>query len=452
MAERTRGGVSGYAVALVIFVILFVFSVVIGVLGWSQAAKSEKDVAAAKTTETNALRDKNQAKDENEKLKIRMVGNKDMLLADVNNVFDKDLNVTLGVPLRTAIEALRIKLMDNDTDLKTLGAERDKLNARFKAAEDARETVAQDYKTSLKVIEDKIAAANKARDDTKKQLDDELAKAKKNVEDMKAKYDKDLVGKDKELADKAQVVADLKKQIGVLEARLSTKNPINLVADPSILPKGKIIRVSSDDNLVYIDRGRANHVVLGLTFEVYDRNGVIGKDQFNELNRGKATIEVVHVDENTSSARIVRQSRGLAVVDGDTIANLFYDPNLVLNVFVYGKFDLDNSGQPNLADKKRIEGMVGEWGAKVVKGDLPGYETDLVVLGQEPKLPDPPQQGETDRMKIEQFEQGKAEYLQYQQVKGEATKLKLPMIAQNKLLILTGYYQRVPSAAPAANR
>src|SRR5688572_16526079 len=50
MARKRAGGTTGYAVALIIFVILFVFSLVLGIIFYTQVSKAQNDAAVAKRT------------------------------------------------------------------------------------------------------------------------------------------------------------------------------------------------------------------------------------------------------------------------------------------------------------------------------------------------------------------------------------------------------------------
>ena len=44
----------------------------------------------------------------------------------------------------------------------------------------------------------------------------------------------------------------------------------------------------------------------------------------------------------------------IVLTEGDKIANVVYDPNMVYKFFIYGDFDLDRTGQPAPADKRRL--------------------------------------------------------------------------------------------------
>jgi len=212
--------------------------------------------------------------------------------------------------------------------------------------------------------------------------------------------------------------------------------------DPSLMPDGRISSVLSDSRVVYIDRGKNNRVVLGMTFEVYDMGAGVVKDDRGEL-RGKATLEVVNVLDNASVCRVVRRDPGREIIVGDIIANVVYDPNMKFNFYIFGDFDLDNVGQTTITDRRRIEGMINGWGGQVISSEDGKLtpETDFLVLGQEPPLPDEPRD-KTDPVAIENYNKARAKYETYQNLVMEAKRLSIPVLNQNRFLTMVGYYRR----------
>src|SRR5699024_86657 len=135
-----------------------------------------------------------------------------------------------------------------------------------------------------------------------------------------------------------------------------------------------------------IDRGKYDHVVLGMTFEVFpDDQPVTVTGKNNQENRGLATIQVIEVNRHSSLARIVRKSRGKTVTTGNKIINLIYSPGRTFTFVVSGKFDVDNTGKPSDYDRHRVETMIHDWGGHI---DVAlNYNVDFLVLGVPPKKP-----------------------------------------------------------------
>jgi hypothetical protein len=193
-----------------------------------------------------------------------------------------------------------------------------------------------------------------------------------------------------------------------------------------------------EENVVFINRGRNDHVLLGLTFEVYSRKTGVVSDDTGEL-RGKGTVEVISVSENSSVCRVVRVTRGQAIVEGDLIANVVYDPNITFKFHVHGDFDIDNVGQVSEVDRRRIETMIEEWGGKLTRQLT--YDVDFLVLGRDPALPERPED-QLDPVAMQRYAADQKRFETYQELIGEAKALKIPVLNQNRFLVLIGYYQR----------
>ncbi len=208
-------------------------------------------------------------------------------------------------------------------------------------------------------------------------------------------------------------------------------------------PDGEVI-VSPADNRLTIDVGRRNGVFRGLTFEVYD--SVRGIPPVNgdpaagniQLPRGKASIEIIRVSETSSEARVISQQPGQPIREGDVIANLAFDRDIPVRFRIYGQFDLDNSGNPNAEDAERLKTLIGEFGGEVV--DDVTVDTDIVVLGKEPVIPeglDP--NNPNDQIILFQARQAIQEY---EEVLQRARQLNKSILNQNQLLNYIGYFEQ----------
>ena len=119
---------------------------------------------------------------------------------------------------------------------------------------------------------------------------------------------------------------------------------------------GYITSVASED-IVYINLGMGDHIVPGMTFEVYShRDGIPKQDDMmveENLPVGSASIEVERVLSGVSECRVVKTEIGQHIGMGDLIANLVYDRNTKYKLVVYGNFDMSQSGKPKAGDAKR---------------------------------------------------------------------------------------------------
>ena len=236
-----------------------------------------------------------------------------------------------------------------------------------------------------------------------------------------------------------QILAQQKTIAGVLtkihQARVNPTEPIIQH------PDGDIIRIT-DYNTVFINLGEHQHVSKGLTFEVYDKNRGIpplgeGLSE-NGLPIGKGSIEVFKVGPDTSEARIVKVEPGSQFIIGDLITNLIYDPTTPYNFFVYGSFDLSNSGVTSPTDAEVMKRLITQWGGKVQSGV--NTDTDFVILGAEPivhPISDQSDAGQVLRHTHEVEDQQK-----YQAIIAQASQLSIPVMNQNRFLYFIGYYDQ----------
>jgi hypothetical protein len=203
---------------------------------------------------------------------------------------------------------------------------------------------------------------------------------------------------------------------------------------------GNIVRVTSGDR-VLINLGRGNQITPGMTFEVFGQFGVpnVPADGDDMELQGKASIEVVRVLDGASEARVLRLSPGEAIAEGDFIVNLIYDKTISYKFYVFGNFDLDRSGDPGERDAQIIRRLVSQWGGAIT--DQINVDTDFVVLGNEPMIPDfTPDEIAMDPVKEFQMQQATAALDAYNDIRSRAISLNIPVLNQNRFLHLVGYY------------
>lgn len=204
---------------------------------------------------------------------------------------------------------------------------------------------------------------------------------------------------------------------------------------------GQVVTVQESSSIAYINLGRADNIVLGLTFEVFDGGELIRVGELTEVTgRGKATVEVVNVGDTSARVRIVRQARGATLAQGDQIVNLIYDPRTRYRFFVYGEFDLDRTGTATAADRQRVETTITRWNGQLAE-DL-DYNVDYLVLGEVPAMPGPLPPGEIDPVRIREHVEATRVYERYQELIAQAREQGIPVLNQNRFLSLIGYYQR----------
>ena len=247
-----------------------------------------------------------------------------------------------------------------------------------------------------------------------------------------------LTAQGQEAATKAKKLED---QIKALNNKLGAiRQPVDQIVRQA---DAHVMRVGGE-GILYIDLGTGDGVSAGMSFEIYDRIQGIPKsgEPTNDENlpKGKASIEILRVSPGSSECRIVRQTPGETVVEGDACVNLVYDRNVKYNLMVYGNFDLDRNGQTNPADTDVIKRLITRWGGKVV--DKLTADTDFLVIGKVPEIPTYTQE-ELDRPEIQfEVEKKKKEVADFDELLGQAIQLNVPILNQNRFLYFTGYYEQ----------
>jgi hypothetical protein len=228
-----------------------------------------------------------------------------------------------------------------------------------------------------------------------------------------------------------------------LEAAKAKLDGIRVPVEDPIVRRsdGQILQVASDD-IVYITLGMGDHIVPGMTFEVYDRDEGIPKlgDGMSSDNMpvGKGSIEVERVDAASSQCRVIKLQPNQTIQNGDLIANLVYNRNIKFNFYVYGKFDLGQTGHPSDSDRDKILSLIDRWGGKIVKKI--DVDTDFVVMGAEPKVEDFTDDQLQDPFYVRRKNDEEADQKAYDDTLDKAREYHIPVMNQNRFLYFIGYY------------
>lgn len=212
-----------------------------------------------------------------------------------------------------------------------------------------------------------------------------------------------------------------------------------LAEDEATLVDGTIVGINPVANEVFISRGRNDNMVLGMTFEVYGAGTSIRPNQDGDYPAGKATIEVIRIDQNSSVARVLRAARGNPIIEGDVIVNPVYDPEKVYRFVVFGNFDTNRDFIFTPQERTELIALVEEWGGKV-DDDISG-ETDFLVLGQRPILPPAPKIDDPIEI-VQRYRRLAQEQRKYDDLFNTARATGIPVLNQNRFMTLTGLEAR----------
>jgi hypothetical protein len=319
--------------------------------------------------------------------------------------------------------------------------------AQTKGASDAASKIAETSEVAQHAEQD----LNKENDLRKQMLDQQekdhadynakLAEYSRNIDGERQQYNDSLKKLEATVADKDKRIDSLKKQYETLENRLAGRRLS--VIDPIVRrSQGTINSVASED-VVYIDLGQGEHILPGMTFEVYNRHDGVPKlgdgMSSEDMPAGEGSIEVEQVGAYSSQCRIIKTEVGQHINQGDLIANMVYDRNTRFDFVVYGKFDLGQTGQPKDADREKIEALIIKWGGKMQpKIDA---DTDFVVMGAEPKVEQFSADDLQDPFNVSTKQKEEAELKAYDDVLNQAKELHIPIMNQNRFLYFCGYYE-----------
>lgn len=202
-------------------------------------------------------------------------------------------------------------------------------------------------------------------------------------------------------------------------------------------PVGKLIRVNNNDNEVWINLGRKDHITPGMTFAVYDPR--VGASTSAENKGKRGDIEVIEVGDVESLARITHTEKTQALLQNDIISNPVYsrDKNRKFHFIISGNFDIDADGVPTPGEREKIVRLVQSWGGVI--DDKVTSQTDFLIVGSEPssmasKVDTESEQGQ-DLIKQSQ-DQAKA----YADRLVAARELSIPILNANRFLSMIGYY------------
>ena len=178
-----------------------------------------------------------------------------------------------------------------------------------------------------------------------------------------------------------------------------------------------------------------------MTFEVYSNAEALRPNAAGDIPRGKASLQVVQVGDQTSKCKITRSNPGQPVVSEDVIANAVYDPTYEFKFLVHGKFDVDNDGRPSESEADYLRQLVIDWGGVVISGEeLPG-NLDFLVLGEEPPMPGLLAPNATEDQIARWVEKRRA-HETYRRLFRQATEAQIPVLNANRFFILTGTTNR----------
>lgn len=325
----------------------------------------------------------------------------------------------------------------------------DSLQQQLEAAEAQRSTA----QASLEAEIDRSGERRARFDSTKDALNEQLDALQTEIDEYRAGVEaarEDFESRNDDLkADADAVIGDLESRnnsllnrVIELETQLARREGTNLDisgAAEETLVDAEVLSIDAIDNTVFISRGSDDKLALGLTFEVYSDGTRLVPNDRGELPAGKATVEVISVNEQTAVARVLRSARGNPIVRGDSLVNALYDPFKTYRFVVFGNFDVDGDLFATPSELNDIRSIIGEWGGEIDE-DVTGV-TDFVVLGERPRLGRQPDLNAPPAIQ-ERYARSVQNQRRYDALFEAATRASIPVLNQNRLFKLTGIRER----------
>jgi hypothetical protein len=407
MAQRGEG--QGLQIAVISFAMLTIILAITTYVFYAQASSASKDVEA----KTKQLSDK---QTENNKLLYRVTamqyvlglkdvtkeqveiakskaGGDDPDVKEILDNFDSDMALvgdqtapagprsyrTFVTVLLSSLAKKNASVADAMDQLKAMQQQKDATTA----AEKQRADTAVAASTNAVANYDKETKAFADYRNTMEDQNKTLA-AKITSDAAKVKTDAQRMTDEKE-----QIIKHNQQLLSVNKLLLQRKEEIDKErADLNENPDGHIVRVNQRQQMVWIDRGRADGLLRQMTFSVYDHN-----ENGASSTKSKGRIEVLTVGENLSEARILEDSPANPIIAGDIIDTPAWSPGQRIHFALAMKMDVNKDRVDDFDMVKNIIRMNGgeidaelrvDPSGKVVRNGNISVETRYFVEGEKP--------------------------------------------------------------------
>jgi len=313
--------------------------------------------------------------------------------------------------------------------------------------------------SKIKDLEQLLEDARKATSDTQGKPSENMAKAKATLDSLKQVADQyhaetEQIQKTLEEA-KGEFLQRMSSSKSAQEAEVGSLKSTNARLetrlneagkklsqfevrpdDPSSIVDGHVIEATGNGETIFLDIGKRDRLQPGTTFEVFENAEKI-RGSSDQGIRGKASIQVMKVGEDTSTARVTRVTPGRPVIRGDVIANAVYSPKHIYKFLVHGKFDVDHDSHSTEDEANVIRNRIREWGGVVASEDRITGDLDFVVLGVAPRRPIQPSP-QANPAELDAYQKAQNACDLYERLQQEAKDAKIPIMNLNRFQAITG--------------
>lgn len=264
---------------------------------------------------------------------------------------------SLGKAIPIAIQshkALEGKVKDQDGQLASLRSENEAKAKTLQELTDAKDKEIADLRRQL-------ADTEQAKTDQQALLERQVAEQTENFKDRDAK----LIAARKQMDDNARKEAQKEESLRTRLAEQGRK--LNPFTKEPETPDGKVLEVSENLNLGWINLGSKNRLAMGTRFRVV--SGMTGD------NRVKGWAEVTQIKTDMAEVSFTERTDPFdPPAPGDLLFNPLFDPTGQRNAVLLGRF----SGALN---EKDLRALLGGMNIQIQKAV--DKNTDLLIIGSE---------------------------------------------------------------------
>ncbi|MBN1942476.1 MAG: hypothetical protein JW849_04190 [Phycisphaerae bacterium] len=415
---------------------LFLISAILAVMGFMGGGEEKKQNASLKLQVTELRKENAVRKKDTEDLVDKITGKRDLPSASAISAADKayenpvvkEITASGRFGLAKELETLAAtisELQKTVGDLNTSLEEKDKALAGKDAASSEQQKTHEEQLTELN---QKIHELDQALTDAKQSQDQAVQDVQETLDKSKEELQQDLSAKEKRLEEAVLELGAKEEKIRRLEEELhrlhgSRKTEVVNKAD------GQIEKIVRNAGLCYVNIGGKDQVQPGMTLAVYSKKGV-------KQENIKGSLRVTNVSDDFSECKIVREDKNAPIVVGDDVANIAFHPVRKHVFVVKGLFDLYGTGAATDLGADQVKDVIRKAGG-IVEDEI-GYQTDYIVMGEEPLKPTKPEEDAPPAAQ-QAYQMQLRSWREYQKLLEKASSLRIPILNTNRFLLLTGY-------------
>lgn len=336
-------------------------------------------------------------------------------------------------PLMTHVSDLENVVRTMTGELEKANADRASALASLAAESERVKGIEDNYKKTIAALSSQVDLNSRSVAENKVGINE----YKSLVDEQLTRAQADFASEKKGLTDQIGKLTEDNLALSAQVARLRGQQGAGLVSAGSDLSlvDATVISVDGSAKRAYLNIGADQKAQIGMTFTVYGDAAAIRPDAEGNYPSGKATLEIINVGKNSSTAMITSEIRGNPMVQGDVVANAVYDPNKTYVFVVTGNFDADRDGIATAQETPMIEAMTKKWGGKVVSQI--GPEVDFVLMGERPIMPAQPADNAPREVFLD-FVRREDAVKAYDNMYQAAIRASIPVLNENRFYNLIG--------------